>query len=217
AVVNEGDGALAQVLHVAAGGGGGIEQRGWFVLFIFQEDRRRGRFVGNRLPADFDAVFGDRGFFLGGRSRSSFGWLLGRFDIFFLRVNRRAKCGHGQSERQQGGQVFHTDHHSSPRNKLVFRGSVKLRFYLFIRAPNYFVRRPMSRNSSLAGEESRKSLAQLSTIQSAPACWSSPSPAVVRRATTRAPAPLPARIPEGASSMTMHSLAETSRSCAPFR
>src|ERR1700731_3010993 len=83
-------------------------------------------------------------------------------------------------------------------------------------ALDYLVRRPMSKNFSPAAEESRKSSAQSSTIQSAPACWSSASLAVVRNARTRAPAALPARIPAGASSITRQSAAGTPRICAPF-
>src|SRR5437773_6847090 len=87
---------------------------------------------------------------------------------------------------------------------------------LYKEPPGFFVRRPKSKNSSPAAEESRKRSAQSLTIQSAPACWSSASLAVVRNARTRAPAALPARTPAGASSITRHSLAGTPRICAPF-
>src|SRR5712672_3595098 len=80
-----------------------------------------------------------------------------------------------------------------------------------------FVRRAKCKKSSPVAEESRKSSEQSFTIQSAPACRRSASLEVVRRATTREPAALPARMPAGASSMTMQSAADVPRSCAPRR
>src|SRR5438445_12599185 len=82
---------------------------------------------------------------------------------------------------------------------------------------DYFVRRLICRNSSPFLRGSTKSPVQSSVIQSAPACRSSESLAVVRRASTRAPAALPARIPAGASSITRQSDAGTPRNCAPLR
>ena len=133
AVVNERNGALAQILHVAARVGGVIDQRGWFVLFVLQENRCRSRLVGNRLAAKLDDVICDRRFFLGRGSGGGFGGFLRRFGILVLCARSRGDRGHGQSKRQQHAQVFHADHRFSPRNKLVSRGSIKLRFYLFIR------------------------------------------------------------------------------------
>src|SRR6266849_5879712 len=65
--------------------------------------------------------------------------------------------------------------------------------------------------------EARRREARLLAIQSAPDSMSSVSGAVVRSAKTRAPAALPARIPAGASSMTMQSAGARPRSFAAFR
>src|SRR5260370_34111205 len=78
AVVNECDGALARILYVAARVSGVIDQRGWFVLFVLQENRRRSRLVGNRLAAKLDDVIGDGRFFLGRGSSGGFGGVLRR-------------------------------------------------------------------------------------------------------------------------------------------
>src|SRR5882762_2061897 len=120
AVVNEGDGALAEIFHVASRVGRVINQRGWFILFVPQENRSRRGLVGNRLTADLDAVIRDGRFFLGRRSSGCFYGLISWFGIFVLRARTRGNRGHGQGQRQQHAQVFHTDHRFSPRNNSYF-------------------------------------------------------------------------------------------------
>ncbi len=78
AVVDEGDGALAEILHVAAGVGGGINQRGGFAFVVFQERGRGGGFVGDGLTVDVDGVVGGPGFFLGRIGLGGFGVCLRR-------------------------------------------------------------------------------------------------------------------------------------------
>ena len=95
AVVDERDGALAEILHVAACVSGVIEQRSGFILFIFQENGCCGRFIGNVLAADLNAVIGDGRFFFGRRGGGSIGGLVGRFGILILRARCRSDRGHG--------------------------------------------------------------------------------------------------------------------------
>ena len=65
AVVDEGDGALADVLDVAARVSGGIHQRGWLAFVVFQQCGGGGGFVGDGLAADVSGVVSGPGFFFG--------------------------------------------------------------------------------------------------------------------------------------------------------
>src|SRR5207245_10433689 len=76
AVIDKRDRPLAKVLRVAARVRRVINERGRFLLFVFQQNRGRSGLVRNRLPADPDSVIGDGGFFLGGRGRR-LRWLIG--------------------------------------------------------------------------------------------------------------------------------------------
>src|SRR5437899_875918 len=217
AVINERDGALAEILHLAARVSSVIDQRGRLIFFVFQENRCRGCLVGNGLAGNLDAVVGDGRFLLGRSGRRGFGGLVGRLGIFILCASDCGNRGDGQGKRQQHAQVFHTNHLSLlGTDWYLVIGEAEI-LPVSVKPRTNYVRRPRTKNSSSVAEKSRKSSAQLSSIQSAPACWSSASLAVVRNAMTRAPAALPARIPAGASSMTMHSLAGTPTICAPFR
>src|SRR5439155_15159353 len=96
AVVNEGDGALAQILLATSRIGGVIDQRGWFVLFVLQENRRRRGLVRNRLATDLDTVIRDGRFFLGWRSSDCFTGLISGLGISVLRAHPGANRSHGQ-------------------------------------------------------------------------------------------------------------------------
>src|SRR5208282_1074127 len=87
---------------------------------------------------------------------------------------------------------------------------------LFSSAPLYFFscRRNVRPAVCLCGL--RESALKSSTIQSAPALRSSSSAEVVRNPSTRAPAALPERTPETASSATRQSAGEIPRTSAPF-
>jgi len=101
AVVNERDGALAQILNVAARVGGVCNRPAQSVHpFRFQENGCRGRFVGNVLAADFDVVLSDGRFFFWWRSGGGFGGLVGRFGIFILPACCCGSRGDGQGKRK---------------------------------------------------------------------------------------------------------------------
>ena len=65
AVVEESDGALGEILGVAASVGGGINQRGGLAFFVFQQGGGGDGFVGDGLAVDFDGVIAGPGFFFG--------------------------------------------------------------------------------------------------------------------------------------------------------
>src|SRR2546422_8416521 len=137
AVIDKRDRPLAQVLRVAARVRRVINERGRFLLFVFQQNRGRGGLVRNLLPADPDSVIGDGGFFLGGRGRR-LRWLIGGLGVFFLCAQRGDVGDQGQRQHWQRTQIFHTHHRFSPRRKRIVRRLAKLRFYLFVGSPGLF-------------------------------------------------------------------------------
>jgi len=99
AVVNERDGALAQILNVAARVGGVIDQRSRFILSFFKRWLPRS-LCRDVLAADFDVVLSDGRFFFWWRSGGGFGGLVGRFGIFILPACCCGSRGEGQGKRK---------------------------------------------------------------------------------------------------------------------
>jgi len=112
AIVEEGQGTLANVFDVAARVSGVVDERLVFVFVVFEEDRAGGGFVGDRLAGDFDGVIGNGRLFLGGFGRLFSGFFRG-LGFFFLREGSRKR-----NREYQGG------------------GAEKTRPEMFVHSPN---------------------------------------------------------------------------------
>jgi len=96
-VIDEGDGAAAEIFYIAADVGDGENGGGGFAFFVLEQSGGSGGLVGNRLAADADGVIGGERFFfgrggVGGRFGVSAGLGFGGLRVFLRFLRRDGKC-----------------------------------------------------------------------------------------------------------------------------